>query len=183
MVTTLLAQLARGLEQRALPYAVMGGQAVLLHGEPRVTRDIDLTLAIDTDRLPELLQLAAESGWRVLAAEPEKFVERHLVLPCEDPASGVRLDFVFGVTPFERQAVERALSVSMQGVRVRVVTPEDLLIHKLVAGRARDLEDARGLLRRNPDLDRAYVRHWLAQFDATLSLTTLERLAQVSAGA
>jgi predicted nucleotidyltransferase len=182
MVTNLLAQLARGLDRLGLPYAVMGGQAVLLYGEPRLTRDIDLTLGVSTDRLPELLTFVADAGWRVLPPHAREFVARHLVLPCEDEASGVRFDFIFGLTPFERQTIERSKVVSMAGAGVRFVTVEDLLIHKLVAGRDRDLQDARGLLGKHPEMDYAYLRHWLTQFDESLGMNTLERLAQVSAG-
>lgn len=51
---------------------------------------------------------------------------------------------------------------------MRFASVEDLLVQKLVAGRPRDLEDARGVLNRHPDADAGYVRRWLAEFDAAL---------------
>jgi hypothetical protein len=36
---------------------VTGGQAVLLYGEPRLTKDIDVTLGVDTDHLARLLDV------------------------------------------------------------------------------------------------------------------------------
>ena len=30
---------------------LIGGQAVLLYGEPRLTRDIDITLGVDVDKI------------------------------------------------------------------------------------------------------------------------------------
>jgi hypothetical protein len=41
-------------EQMSLPYAVMGGIAVRVYGIPRPTYDIDITIAIERQRLPEL---------------------------------------------------------------------------------------------------------------------------------
>lgn len=41
-------------------------------------------------------------------------------------------------------------------------------MHKLFAGRARDIEDVAGILRRKPELDLSYLRHWLAEFDRDL---------------
>ena len=40
----LIARVARALDQRAIPFMIIGGQAVLLHGEPRLTLDIDTKL-------------------------------------------------------------------------------------------------------------------------------------------
>lgn len=178
----LLAELARQLDKIGFPYYVMGGQAVLVHGEPRFTRDIDVTLAVAIERLPALLALAQARGWRVLVEDAQAFVARHLVLPCEDANSGVRLDFIFGLTPFERQAVARAQTVTIAGVAVRFATVEDLLVHKLVAGRARDLEDAASLVRRHPDLDRSYVLGWLEQFDRDLGTAAVQAFSALSAG-
>jgi len=47
----LLARIASALSRGNLPYMVIGGQAVLLYGEPRLTKDIDITLGIPIDRL------------------------------------------------------------------------------------------------------------------------------------
>lgn len=171
-MTELLGQLARVLEQQRLPYAVMGGQAVLLHGEARLTRDIDITLAAPTERLGDLQQAAAAAGWRILVPDPPAFVARHLVLPCEDVASGVRLDFIFGLTRFEQEAVARAQPLPLQDARLRVVTPEDLIVFKLVAGRARDVEDVCGIIRRQRALDTGYILDWLRQFDRDLGMAT-----------
>lgn len=51
---------------------------------------------------------------------------------------------------------------------MRFASPEDLVIHKLFARRPRDLEDVRGVILKNPGLDRDYVRGWLGEFDASL---------------
>jgi hypothetical protein len=47
----LLERIALELERAGIPYMVTGGQAVLLYGEPRLTRDIDITLGVSTDQL------------------------------------------------------------------------------------------------------------------------------------
>ena len=55
MFEKLLKRLAVALDHVGLPYMVFGGQAVLLYGEPRLTRDIDITLGVDTSRADLLL--------------------------------------------------------------------------------------------------------------------------------
>src|SRR5690606_11567206 len=80
---SLLENLGLALAAANLPYVIIGGQAVLLHGEPRLTKDIDLTLGVDIDRLAEVMSLVTSIGLRPLV-DPERFVPETLVLPCED---------------------------------------------------------------------------------------------------
>ncbi len=51
---------------------IIGGQAVLLYGEPRLTRDIDVTLGSGPDRLEDLLGAVSELGLVVLPEDPAK---------------------------------------------------------------------------------------------------------------
>ncbi len=44
MFTRILKQIASALDKAGIPYMVIGGRAVLLYGEPRLTKDIDVTL-------------------------------------------------------------------------------------------------------------------------------------------
>jgi hypothetical protein len=145
---------------------VIGGQAVLLYGEPRLTRDIDVTLGVGTDRLNSVLALLGEIPLRPLPPDLEVFVGRTMVLPALHEASGVRVDLIFSFTPFEHEAIARARAVPLGGQQVRFASPEDVIILKIFAGRPRDLEDVAAIVRNQPELDRAYIRRWLEEFDA-----------------
>lgn len=81
MFEEILARLGRVLQKRSIPYMVIGGQAVLLYGEPRVTRDIDVALGVDIDRLDEVLELSQELSLRALPEETREFVLKTMVLP------------------------------------------------------------------------------------------------------
>jgi len=144
---------------------VIGGQAVLLYGEPRLTRDIDITLGVDADRLDDVLALARELSLRVLPENVRDFVLQTMVLPCLHEESGIRVDFIFSFTPYEAQAIKRANRVQILGTGVCFASPEDVIIHKIFAGRPRDMEDARSILLRNDDLDIPYIQSWLDEFD------------------
>jgi predicted nucleotidyltransferase len=89
-----------------------------------------------------------------------------MVLPALHEASGVRVDLVFSFTPFEREAIARARTVELGGQQLRFASPEDVIILKIFAGRPRDLEDVAAIVRNQPELDRAYIRRWLEEFDA-----------------
>jgi predicted nucleotidyltransferase len=174
MFAQLLERLARGLDQAGLPYMIIGGHAVLLYGEPRLTRDIDVTLGVDVDRLTELVALLAELRLSPLV-EPASFTRRTMVLPCVDPDTSIRVDFIFSFTPYERDAISRAAVVRIGGTEVRFATVEDLIVHKILTGRPRDLEDVHSILLKQPHADLAAIRHQLAEFSQTLSQPLVEQ--------
>lgn len=58
MFAELLERLAQALTQAHVPYMIIGGQAVLLYGDPRLTRDIDVTLGIEVDQQAQLVAVA-----------------------------------------------------------------------------------------------------------------------------
>ncbi|MCK9264724.1 MAG: nucleotidyltransferase family protein [Deltaproteobacteria bacterium] len=165
MFEEILAALSKALQGRSIPYMVIGGQAILLYGEPRLTRDIDITLGVDADRLDDVLALARELSLRVLPDNVRDFVLQTMVLPCLHEESGIRVDFIFSFTPYEAQAIKRANRVQILGTEVCFASPEDMIIHKIFAGRPRDREDVRSILLRNDDLDIPYIRSWLDEFD------------------
>ncbi len=160
-----LARLATALRAREIRFMLVGGQAVLVHGRARLTEDIDITLGVDPQALPALLDLGAALGLVPLPTDVTAFVSETFVLPVRDPASGWRVDFIFSSLDYERIAIARAVEVPMGETTVPFATAEDLVIHKLFAGRARDLEDIRGvLIRQRGRLDGAYLDTWIRAF-------------------
>ena len=168
MFESLLALLARELDRAGIPYMVIGGQAVQLYGEPRMTRDIDVTVGLGSEGLARVLAVCGRCALKPLPARPDDFVRETMVLPALEERTGIRVDFVFSFTDYERQAIGRSRPVELAGTQVRFAAVEDVVIHKLVAGRPRDLEDARSIVIKNPGLDRGHVESWLAAFDRAL---------------
>lgn len=161
----LIARTSGALSSRELPFMLIGGQAVLLHGEPRLTQDIDITLGVSPDRLRDVIAGAEAAGLAPLPSDPHAFVRETFVLPCEEAGTGLRVDFIFSTSPYEAQAIARAVPVEIEGKDVPFASAEDLLLHKLFAGRPRDLEDAEGVVRRKgPEIDWDYVRRWAEEF-------------------
>ncbi len=167
MFEKLIVKVASSLKKHRIPYMIIGGQAVLLYGTPRLTRDIDITLGISTDKLSLAGKAIRDSGLKSIPENIEDFVQKTFVLPAKDEKTGLRVDFIFSYTPYERHAIERASDVTISGVKVKFATVEDIVIHKIFSGRAQDIEDVRAILIKNPDCDASYVKKWLAEFDKT----------------
>lgn len=139
-------------------FCFIGGLAVQRWGNPRFTQDVDLTIVtgygseeavIDPflerfeSRMPEARQFALQN--RVLLART---------------AGGVDLDIALGAMPFEETAVERASQWRItKKVMLTTCSAEDLVVHKVFAGRDRDWADVESvLIRQHGLLDLAIVR-------------------------
>lgn len=153
---------------------------VLLYGEPRLTRDIDITLGANINQLDKLLKIAEELSLKPITEDVESFVKQTMVLPTIEDTTGIRVDFIFSFTPYELEAIERARKITILKQEVSFASPEDLIIHKIFAGRPRDLEDVRSVIVKNPEIDNSYIRKWLKEFDLSSNkndfLETFERI-------
>lgn len=167
MFEEILSRIGACLEERRIPYMIIGGQAVLLYGEPRLTRDIDITLGINIDRLDEVLDILEEISLKAIPKEAEQFARDTMVLPSLDEATGIRVDFIFSFTPYEIGAINRTRKVNIMGQDVCFASLEDLVIHKIFSGRPRDLEDVRSVIIKNSTIDVEYIRSWLKEFDTS----------------
>jgi len=147
---------------------IIGGQAVLLYGEPRLTKDIDVTLGIGIDELNKIKSIAGTLKLKSLLANVEDFVQKTMVFPVVDEKSGIRVDFIFSFSPYEKQAINRAKEIKFGKIEVKFAALEDVVIHKIVAERARDIEDIKSILLKNPDYDDHYIEKRLGEFDKSL---------------
>jgi predicted nucleotidyltransferase len=170
----ILKRVARELKRASIPYMVIGGQAVLLYGEPRLTRDIDITLGIGVSELARIKKVLPAMGLKVLVRKVQEFVARTMVLPTKDKESEIRVDFIFSFSPYERQAIGRARDIKVGRSQVKFASLEDVVIHKVVSARPRDLEDIKSILVKNPKYDSDYISGWLKEFDQSLDQKFLE---------
>ncbi|MCK4328365.1 nucleotidyl transferase AbiEii/AbiGii toxin family protein [candidate division WOR-3 bacterium] len=167
MFEQLIVKIGNSLDKASIPYIIIGGQAVLLYGEPRLTRDIDITLGINIDKLPELLDVIEYIGATPIPEDIETFVRETYVLPARDTISDIRMDFIFSSTTYERQAIKRANKIKIKETSINFASIEDVIIHKIFAGRPRDIEDVKSIILKNPKFNSAYIISWLKAFNAT----------------
>ncbi len=165
MIEKLIRKIGRGLDQAKIPYMIIGGQAVLLYGSPRLTRDIDITLGIDTDKFLLIKKLCERLRLKMLPKNPQDFAKDTKVLPAEETKLKIRVDFIFSFTAYEKLAIKKAKKVLMDGYSVKFASLEDVIIHKMFAGRAIDEKDIKNILLKNKGLiNLRYIKRWLSEF-------------------
>lgn len=115
-----------------------------------------------------------QAGFHLRVTDPENFVARTRVLPFIHVHSKLPLDVVLAGPGIEESFIQRAVPVDIEGTVVPVVSPEDLIVMKILAGRTKDLEDVRGVLaERLNTLDLAHIRTMLEMLEQALGQADL----------
>ena len=155
------------LEGAGIAYMLTGSLAMSFYARPRMTRDIDLVIALETAQAQRLIgALGAEYHTgagaitaAILGARPWNIIH----LP-----SVVKIDLIPRKdTHYRRAEFERRRRVELAGVRLWIVSIEDLILSKLEWSRESRSEQQRRdvkLLLEAP-LDRAYLDQWAARLD------------------
>lgn len=163
-----LIYLAHYLDAKKIPYMIIGGVANLFWGIPRTTLDIDVTAQVAHDAVQNLIQ-AIGKQFRFRVKNPVAFAAKTNVLPLQDK-TGIRIDLIFAKLPYELRAIRRAEVVSVRGKQIRICSPEDLIIHKIVSDRVKDQEDVRGIVQRfGKKLNRRYLDPIIRELSHSLS--------------
>lgn len=167
-ILELLEDLATALSRRR--WYVFGAQAASVYGRPRLSADVDVTVALGDEDSSRLVADLAEAGFALRVADEGGFLARTRVLPFVHAETGIPLDVVLAGPGFEEQFLQRAQSVDVLGTHVPFISPEDLIVTKLLAGRGKDFDDVVGVLREKASvLDLSHVRSLLGQIEEALA--------------
>lgn len=169
MYKKLLIKLAKELDNRDISYMISGGQAVLFYGEPRLTRDIDITTGLKPFEFKKIIDITENLNLKILVDNPSKFIKKTMVLPAMEEDSDIKVDFIFSFSEYEKNALERTNKVEINNYKIKLASLEDIVIHKVISGRPRDIEDINSMLLKNPDYNRNYIESWLSKFEESLN--------------
>jgi len=152
---------------------LFGAQAVILHGVPRLSFDVDVTLEMMPEERSRFVQEMRDAGFDPVIDDPE-FLHRTRVIPFSHRPTEMPLDLVLAGSGLEKDFLQRARPIDIAGTSVPLIDIEDLLIAKILAGRLKDIEDARALWRiRGRDVDAARIRGILRLLEEALSQSDL----------
>jgi len=172
------------LDELGVRHTIGGSIASSMAGEPRSTIDIDIVAAIETAHVaPLVARLAPE--FYVDAEAMARAVRERRSTNLIHQATQVKVDlFIAGGTPLDQMQLERRLEVNLDGRRLFVHPPEDILLQKLRWFRLghevsdRQWRDIVGIVRvQGSQLNREYLR---AHAPLVGVLDLLERVLQPS---
>jgi len=153
-----LLRVFRALEAAQVRYLVVGGVAVVLHGYPRFTADLDLVVALDADNARRALDALGTLGFQPRAPVPmaafADLAQREIWVTEKDlvvfslwtPAMPLMEIDLFVREPFPFDAAfARRVSIDLGDVNVSVASIDDVIELKRAVGRPKDLDDVRAL--------------------------------------
>lgn len=151
------------LDAADIAYMVTGSLALSHYAQPRMTRDIDLVVAIgpqDVERFAEALGSEFECDVDAIRTA----VSRQGLFNLIHPERVVKVDFVVRKdTPFRLEEFSRRRRVTFASQSIWVVSPEDLLLSKLAWAKDSrspvQLADAKSLIE-SAAIDWRYTEQW-----------------------
>lgn len=168
----LLLKIVKILAELKIPYLITGGFAVAVLAKPRFTADIDIVVEIAEKNISLLTA-------KLLLVDKDVYVSKEamrdaIVKKGEfnfiHPQTGLKVDFWVKRYPFEK--FENAVIKNIDGQRVNFISPEDLVLSKLIWYKdgqgAKQIEDIESILKiARPDLN--YIKKWAIE-DSTLDI-------------
>jgi Nucleotidyl transferase AbiEii toxin, Type IV TA system len=151
-------------ETRKIPYAIIGGMAVQYWGEPRFTKDIDITILLPQDQESLLLKEILDVFPSRINNALEFALQNRVCLV--KSRNGCDIDISLGIPGYEEMVMQRSIPWEIaEGKHCYLCSAEDLIIHKIISYRFQDYYDIEGILiRQGSKLNLEYLREWLNNF-------------------
>lgn len=157
-----LADVTARLERLELPFMLTGSFALAFYATPRMTRDLDIVVAVDPSRIATLTAAFADSYY-IDADLIRSAIEAEGLFNLMHYASGIKVDLIVRKsTTYRVLEFSRRREASLGELRTWIVSREDLILSKLVwakgTGSEMQVRDVLQLLSGPVDID--YLRRW-----------------------
>jgi hypothetical protein len=184
LVLAALRRVWTALEPLDVPMAVMGGISVSAWGHFRNTQDVDVLVGVEKARFNDVLECVFRAGLRAkrhpaLFRIDQQDIAQVLYTLADIPLE-IQVDLLLVGTNYQKVAIDRRVATKLPGldIPIAVLSCEDVILHKLIAGRVIDRADAAMLLRENrPEIDMAYLSDWIRHLSLADELAEIWREA------
>lgn len=179
------------LDRLEIPYVIGGAVAAIVHGEYRLTRDLDIILNLAPQQVLLLIE-GLRDGFTFLPSDITTALgqvhqarvdrQQRASFCAYEMSTGFQLDIYLSTGhPFDQIQLQRAIVIDIpgdSGGSLRVASAEDIVLAKLewyaITPSDRQWRDVQAVLRVQEEmLDQAYLHQW-AEY---LGISTLLRLA------
>ncbi len=176
------AELQKLFESEGKSFFFVGGMAVQIWGQPRLTTDIDCTvftgLPNEDEQILDLIKKFKARFTRDEDALQHARVHRVLLL---ESSLGTGIDIMLsGLADISEELDRSSYQEFTPEISLRVCSADSLIAFKTVAGRLQDFADIENVLVKQQDLDWEYIDRWLGHaseyHDYSENIAMLRRL-------
>lgn len=155
--------LSECLQQCSIRYALAGGLAYSALVRPRATMDIDMLTMLPDIQSQKFFNLLKERFLTLFIHSSSMKFRTMKIRRAVSIRDGQEMifDFLLAESEFHDQALERAIETEFLGTKLKIVTPEDLILLKKCAARPQDMVDIDNIYNafRN-EIDLEYIALW-----------------------
>jgi hypothetical protein len=169
------------LEALGIPYIVTGSAAGILYGEPRLTHDVDIVVALSQRDIPAFVEAFPLEDFYcppedILAIEVRRGQRGHCNLIHH--GSGFKADIYVAFDGLHRWALAHRQIVTLDGLRLSVAPVEYVILRKLEYFREgkseKHLRDIRSMLEvSSAQIDRSFLEQWIARLGLAAEWSTV----------
>lgn len=128
------------LNSQQVKYLLIGGYAVGYYGYPRATADMDVWIEILSDNAQKIVKVLKEFGFESPELKPELFLEKNKIIRMGLPPFRIEVLTTISGVNFDECYKERE-QITIDGIRVDLISLKHLKLNKKAAGRYKDLND------------------------------------------
>ncbi len=154
----IIKKIAKIFRKLKIPYVIIGGISASIWGRPRMTLDTDIVFFIQEEKIDSFLNLLKEEKFKVY---PVKKIKEKLKtgLPVKIAyTKHFSIDLRLSTYKIDENAIKRAKVKKLFNVPLKICSPEDLIIYKLLRFDEIDIFDIKNIiLRRGKKLDWEYI--------------------------
>lgn len=162
-----------------IPYMVTGSMAMNFYAKPRMTRDIDLVVEVSASDLDRFIPLFQDDFYIERDMIQQALIQKTMFNLIHMPTV-IKVDCVIRKdTPYRREEFSRRQTIIIEGNRLYIVSPEDLILSKLEWAKDTrsdtQLADIRNLLTMVTGLNRLYLEKWAYTLGVTQLLQEMSQ--------
>lgn len=132
------------LNSKKVEYLLIGGYAVGYYGYPRATADMDIWIAISKENAKKIVGAIKDFGIKAPELNENIFLEPGKIIRMGYPP--IRIEVLTGISGVNfEQCYARRKETKIDGIKLKIISFEDLLKNKKASGRYKDLNDLENL--------------------------------------
>lgn len=181
----LVIRVVEALERASIDYMITGSLVSSFQGEPRLSHDVDLVVALDAMQIDTVLQAFSDDEFYLSKEAIEAAVRTRHMFNLLQVSSGDKVDFwLLTDSAFGAMRFSRKLQEPLFGRPMYLSTPEDTILQKLSRaqqshGSEKQFHNALRVFEvQFPLLDFAYLNHWAVELEVDDQLRRIECAAE-----